>query len=671
MNNMTLQELENKIVEAAQAYYEGSPIISDRDFDGLIEYLRAANPQSNLLNTVGWGYDPFKNVGEKSKHLYGNITGIDRKPRTIEDIPNEFLNTDVCLSAKLDGLSIVCYFVNGKFVRALTRGNGDTGIDKTDKIDIILKKELNIPNEFDFTGAIRGEICISNENWKLMQDDGISGSNQRNTATGIINRDEMTDDIKYLDVIFYKVVGYTQDLSHKFNEIYQNNIINNNRYDVKFLRKFIKEQYIVDYIEDNGSLINQNDLEDIFSKFNNKYPCDGIVITRNKRNIIHMYDINLNKATIVNDEIAYKFITETAVTTIENIRWKMSKGNKAIPVINVKPVELSGATVSNATAFNAKYVYDNYLDIGATVELVRSGEVIPYITRVIEGIPTAKEKLDNMTCPYCESKLEWDGVDLVCKNPECANRDEQNLKVWIANIAQVDGISEKLIFKFLDELNIHNIDELYSKSFDELEYKGVEDNSHKGKFNKVLRKLFIEPIELDTAFKALNIKMLGEKNAKKLVGTDLISLIQEFLRINDVDLFVNEVHKNLESVVGPALVESICSLDSLNKIKNLMYIDPRLSIYSLRTDIDDELIPVVITGKLSIPRKKFEEYLNDNGYEVKNSITKDIKYLITDNPYSGSSKNKKADELGIEKITEDEIRKIIDDKLKYSSNYIL
>ncbi len=668
---MNIQELERKITYLSQKYYEGSPECTDKYFDDLVAYLRAVNPNSELLTKVGWGYDPFMNVGKKSKHLYGKVTGIDRKPRKIEDIPNDFLSTNVCLSAKLDGLSIVCYFVNGKFVRALTRGNGDSGIDKTDKIDIILKKELNIPDKFDFTGAIRGEICISNENWKLMQDNGLAGSNQRNTATGIINRDEITDDIKYLDVIFYKVVGYAQDLSHLFNEIYQEMIINKNKYDVKFLKKFIKEQYIVDYIEDNGSLINQNDLEDIFSKFNNKYPCDGIVITRDKRKVICTNDTELIRTTVVNDEIAYKFVTETAATTIEDIRWKMSKGNKAIPVINVKPVELSGATVSNATAFNAKYVYDNYLDIGATVELVRSGEVIPYITRVIEGVPEAKERLDNMSCPYCESKLEWDGVDLVCKNPECANRDEQNLKVWIANIAQVDGISEKLIFKFLDDLNIHNIDELYSKSFDELEYKCVEDNTHKGKFNRVLRKLFIEPIELDTALKALNIKMLGEKNAKKLVGTSLISLIQEFLSTNDADIFVNEVYKNLESVVGPALVESICSLDSLNKIKNLIYIDSRLNIYSPGMDIDKIFIPVVITGKLSVPRKKFEEYLNENGYKVKNSITKDVKYLITDNPNSGSSKNKRADELGIEKITESQIRELIDNSVSYNSSYIL
>lgn len=656
---MTIEQLEQKIIDASQHYYEGSQIISDKEFDDLIEYLRAVNPTSKVLTETGWGYDPYKNIGEKENHMYGKVIGIERKPRKIEDIPNDFINSDVCLSAKLDGLSMICYFVNGKFVRALTRGNGDTGINKTDKVELILKRELKLPNEFDFTGAIRGEVCISNDNWNKMKDLGIAGSNQRNTATGIINRDETTDDIQFLDLIFYKVVGFSKDLSHIYNEIYQDNIINENKFDIKFLKKFIDDKFIVDYIEDNGSLINQNDLEDIFNKFNINYPCDGIVITRNKRKAIEdVSDKYQKKSSVINDEIAYKFITETAVTTIENIAWKMSKGNKAIPVINVKPVELSGATVQNATAFNAKYVYENDLDVGATVELVRSGEVIPYITNVIQGVSGTKEKLNSMCCPFCGNKLEWQGVDLVCTNVDCANRDEQNLKIWIANIAPIEGISEKLIFKFLDELNISSLDELYSKTYAELKYKDAPDNSHKGKFNKVLSKLFIEPINWYNALIALNINSLGDKTAKKLINSELPILINTFLENMDMQMFINEVNVKLNNIVGPAFITTLSTLDSLNKLKNLNYIKDRL-YKDDNIKEDKELVPVVITGKLSVPRKKFEEYLNENGYEVKGSITKDIKYLITDGE-SNSVKYKRAKELNIEIISEMNIRKLID-----------
>jgi len=671
---MTIEQLEAKIIEASQNYYSGTPIMSDNEFDALIEYLKGANPNSRILKSVGWGYDPLKNVGEKENHIYGKVSGIDKKPRSIQDIPKEFINEDILLSAKLDGLSMVCYFVDGKLVKALTRGNGEIGINRTDKVLKIVEKEFNIPNEFDFTGAIRGELCISNENWNKMLSKGIvtEDQNQRNVAAGIIGRDELTTDLEYIDLVFYKVVGCADNSSLIYNKIYIDNVMNANKYDIKFLRKFIKPEFIVDYIEDNGSLISQESLEDIYKKFNTKYLCDGIVISKRNRNI--EFDKNKNYINIVinNNEIAYKFITETAETVIENIRWKMSKGNKAIPVINVAPVELSGATVSNATAFNAKYVYENDLDVGAKIVLTRSGEVIPYIIKVISGSNgNGRKKLDEMLCPFCNSKLEWDGVDLVCKNKECSNRDEQNLKVWVRTIAPIEGISETLTDSFFKELNINSLNELYDKTYMDLEYSGMASNTHKGKFNLVLDKLFNQKISFKDLLVALNIKSLGIKNAEKLASNEeFIGLFEEFMEIKDIDLFRCEGLKLTENLVGPALTNIMFNTpDGLSKFKNAFYVEHRVDF---KVEEKEIMIPVVITGKLSVPRKEFEKYLNDNGYEIKSSITKDIKYLVTDNPNSGSSKNVKADELGIEKITEQDIRNIIDDKNShYSTKHIL
>lgn len=673
---MTVGQLEQKIIDAAQAYYSGSPIMSDSEFDGLIEYLKAANPTSEILTTVGWGYDPYKNIGEKEQHLYGDVAGIDRKPRNIEDIPETFFNGKVLKSAKLDGGSMICYFVNGKMTKALTRGKGNVGINKTDKIVKVLEKELNIPNGFDFTGAIRGEFCISNENWKEMLNKGIvsEDANQRNVAVGYLNRDEMADELKYCDVVFYKVLGYANNGS-KFNQIYVDNIINTNNFDVKFLRKFIKEEYIVEYeIIENGSTITQEGLEDIYNRFKDKYLCDGVVLTKGERTPIKLGTKYDDKYAIMNDEVAYKFEDEKAETEIENIRWKMSKGNKAIPVINVKPVPLSGVTVSNATAFNAKYIYDNDLDVGSKVELLRSGEVIPYISKVISGSNgEGRKKLDEMTCLYCGTKLIWDGVDLVCPNKECANRDYQNLRIWVNNVAPIDGMSETLNFKFFEELNIDSLESLYNHSYGDLEFSGEASNTHKGKFNLVLDKLFNQEIVFTDLLVALNIKMLGVKNADKLAHNDeFIALFQEFLEVDDIGLFVSKATPIVTDVVGQAMAANICSADGLTKIKNAKYVQHRINY---EHDVKEELIPVVITGKLSIPRKEFETYLNENGYEVKGAISKDVKYLITDNPNSTSAKNKKASELGIEKITEAQIREIIqnieDDKNKLTVNDIL
>ena len=673
---MTLEELEQKIIDCAQAYYEGSPKISDAEFDGLITYLRVANPTSPILTQVGWGYDPYKNIGEKERHLYGDVIGIDRKPRDVSEIPQNFFNGNILKSAKLDGGSIICYFMNGKMTKALTRGKGNIGINKTDKITKVLEKELNLPEGFDFTGAIRGEFCISNDNWKEMLDKGIvtSDANQRNVAVGYLNRDEIPEEIKYCDIVFYKVVGYANN-NNTFNNIYINNIINTNNFDVKFLRKFIKKEYIVEYeIVENGSGLTQESLEDLYNRFKGKYLCDGVVISKGERTPIKVEDKYLEKWSVIPDEIAYKFEDEIAETEIEAIRWKMSKGNKAIPVINVKPVPLSGITVCNATAFNAKYVYDNDLDIGSKVELLRSGEVIPYISKVISGSNgEGRKKLDEMVCPYCFTKLIWDSVDLVCPNEECANRDYQNLRIWVNNIAPIDGMSETLNFKFFEEKGINSLENLYNRSYGDLMFPDEASNTHKGKFNLVLDKLFNQEIDFVDLLVALNIKMLGVKNADKLAHNDeFIALFEEFLEVEDIGLFVSKVTPIITEIVGQAMAANICSADGLTKIKNAKYVQHRINY---EHDIKEELIPVVITGKLSVPRKEFEIYLNENGYEVKGSISKDIKYLITDNPNSMSSKNKKASELGIEKITEAQIREIIqnisDDENKLTINDIL
>ena len=276
-------------------------------------------------------------------------------------------------------------------------------------------------------------------------------------------------------------------------------------------------------------------------------------------------------------------------------------------------------------------------------------------------------------CPYCATKLIWDGVDLICPNKECANRDYQNLRIWVNNIAPIDGMSETLNFKFFEELNIDSLESLYSHSYSDLEFSGEASNTHKGKFNLVLDKLFNQEINFTDLLVALNIKMLGVKNADKLAHNDeFIALFKEFLEVEDIELFVSKATPVITEIVGQAMAKNICSVDGLTKLKNAKYVENRID-YSYEEV--KELIPVVITGKLSIPRKEFEEFLNIHGYEVKSAISKDVKYLITDNPNSSSSKNKRASELGIEKITEADIRKIIqnteDDKNKLTVNDIL
>ena len=202
---MTVDQLEEIIKNAAQAYYAGQPIMSDMQFDRYVAWLQAANPNSEVLNKTGWGYDPKTAPGDKVRHMHGGMQSIANKPRDIANIPSQ-LRQNVRISAKLDGLSGKLEFVDGKFVRCSTRGDGEVGIDKTDKFQAIIDRygEPQLPS--NFTGEIRGEFVISQANWDKMVSAGTSKKNARNTASGIVNASSVTEDIQYLDFIPYKVI---------------------------------------------------------------------------------------------------------------------------------------------------------------------------------------------------------------------------------------------------------------------------------------------------------------------------------------------------------------------------------------------------------------------------------------------------------------------------------
>lgn len=173
-----MTELEKKIVDAAQAYYtDGSSELTDEEFDNLVEQLRVENPESPLLKKTGWGYSvgADSTPGMKYKHKYGIAGSLD-KCRTWEEVKPIFRNQFVDISLKLDGISVLLYYRDGKLYQALTRGDGEVGIDITDKIKCI----KSVPDDIDsqFTGAIRGEIVMSFDNFEKFKKIHSEAKNQ-------------------------------------------------------------------------------------------------------------------------------------------------------------------------------------------------------------------------------------------------------------------------------------------------------------------------------------------------------------------------------------------------------------------------------------------------------------------------------------------------------------
>lgn len=657
-----MSKLTDIIQKASQSYYQdGTSTLSDAEFDKALEELKTEDPDSPLLTDVGHGYDINKDTtpGARLPHKYGQVVGLE-KCHNWDELPDKFLYQLLAISPKLDGLSIVCYFNGKQLDKALTRGSRDgfTGIDVTDKVRIILEKELQVVDSVKDTDAgLRGEIIMSDEMFEHFRTDypnGLDGkaapTNPRNSAAGIINRkDWKPDDLKYLDIIFYRVVGFEDHREHQDSTI-------QNVSDVQhILYKYLKSEYVVPryffQMQSNMSTSypDMSELMTIIQKRLYKvwddtklrnYTTDGLVL-----DIYNDCYVNATTCKVEYEGIAFKFKAESKTTSVTDVIWSLSKTGYMIPRVRVEPIQLSGATVTYASGFNAKYIAEEGICKGAKIELMRSGEVIPDIQKVL--YTPAKEnpmllKLPTQ-CPKCNSKLAWSGVHLECSNIDCPGKGTWDLLVWTNFLAPIDNFGDKLRLKYLRKLipDDKNMNVRYFMEHFKT-YRAEAFTIQDKLFIDMLDKIFNEPVELSDALQALNIPRLGDVTSSKLsTRPDLVYKLMKY-ELNSAE------YQELVNIVGEA---TACVLRDSHKMSNLKYIWDNINKHEICKDI----VKIAITGSLSVPRKKFEAECKPYGFMC-GSLTKDCKILVTDNPNSSSDKNKKADKWGIPKMTELEFR---------------
>lgn len=626
MSSNKWTELERKIAEQSQKYYaEGTQELTDEQFDGLVDALRKHSPNSKILN-VGWGYDISKDTtpGNKVQHKYG-IVGSLNKCHSYTELPSNFKHTkdSIHASLKLDGMSIVLYYKEGTLYDAVTRGDGYTGISVLDKVKFIDDRLIQLCESF--TGAVRGEIIMSYKSFETYKQLNAEAKNPRNVTVGIIGRKEGYSELSYLDIVVYSIVG---DEEYKYVTDTLSNM-------VSWLQAIFPNvaPYAVLTVQDYSELYLDKTMSQYKDKWYGIYPADGIVLNLS----IHK-DVNTNYVSY--DSVAYKFPAETKVCEVVNVEWNMSKTQYAIPRVQIVPTELSGAIVEYVTAHNAQNVKDNGIGIGACIEVCRSGEVIPYIKQVLQpgelNIPT--------TCPVCGHSLSWQGVHIACTNPNCDNLKLQNLLMWINTLAPIDNFGDTLRVKYLQQyLPIMDIDNLMQNDIRNniSTVSGVQDKL----FVQMLDKIYEGEYTIPIAVQALNIPRFSNVTCSKLIN--IVDVLNKLLIIADNPIVPEYLVHEFEDILGNANTASL--LQNKDKLKNLHYIKDRIQ----NTFIENITYKkVAVTGKLSMKRAQFEVILHQHGYELASSVTKDTYALITDNPNSGSSKNKQADKFGIPKYTE-------------------
>lgn len=379
---------ENIIKENAKQYYTtGQQKISDEAFDALIEEVKKDNRDSEVL-TTGWSYKPDSN--NKIKHKYCHIGSLNKVKNTddlIIKMQNSIIQQDnksyqmkflmhllkllnyfpeYCVSAKLDGLSCVLYYEKGELIKALTRGDGEYGLDITEKLSKIKGCKLSLCNT-DFTGAVRGEIFMTPMDFNEYKLKYPEAANARNSTAGIINSKEIIDDLEYLSLYVYTVVANETELGPK--SIFSLNSWLHEHFD------FVVPYYPVLY----DNLIEET-LIKLKEEFEQEVIIDGLVITS------YVVDYNIETKCYNYNQVAYKFQDEVKIAKVKHIEWTASKHNAYIPVIVFEePIELEGTKVKRATGYNAKWVKDMKIKSGSIVAVRKANQIIPQIIEVIEN----------------------------------------------------------------------------------------------------------------------------------------------------------------------------------------------------------------------------------------------------------------------------------------------
>ena len=611
--------LEKMIKRYATSYYKGNPEIPDLAFDKLVDELRSINPKNKLLNTPGWGYDPGN---RKVEHWYGlTIGSLDKLDDGVDIIPERFTSNYSRVSAKLDGISVVSYYVNGELVQAITRGNGTHGIDITSKIKTILTAcgtDKITYNNVSFTGAIRGEVLMPVELFNKYYDKSANqGLNPRNLAAGIMNRDDDSD----LDQVRYVVYKVLASESHKFTSI-------------TMIDHFLQENFTYRapylYYIDTGSKF-----KSMYDRYKEEYPCDGLVFS----NMSAMEDSIINW-----DEIAYKFEAEKKEVIIKEITWNATRTGRIVPLIWFDPIELSGAMVQKCTGFNAQFIKDNQIGIGSRITVNRSHEVIPDLQEVLEATGASLPTI----CPNCGTPLKWSGVDLICDN----ENETQLAYHFISTLAPLDGAGYSLYNSIVEGLSLEGLYEL-DKFLENLNPDNtlsllidtgkISGEVSKQRTYKVLETL-VNPVDPIQFMVACSIPGISEATASAI--------------LNKIPDFIIRLSK------GDNLYNDLIEIQGIGEtvINRLLKYKDRIITLSHKMKFKEIEVPkkaqfkVAITGALSIKRADFDNKLKERGIEQSGNW-REIKYLITNNPDSGSSKTKMAKDKGIEIISEEEFTK--------------
>ena len=638
-----MKQLIVRLNEAAKAYYaEDREIMSNLEYDRLYDELASLEEKTGLILTQS----PTQSVGyeavdELPKERHESPMLSLGKTKSREELADWLNGQKGLLSWKLDGLTIVLTYRDGKLFKAVTRGNGEVG----EVITPNARTFVNLPLQIPFQGELilRGEAVISYEDFEhinaKIEDVDARYKNPRNLCSGSVRQlnSHITAQRSVRFFAFALVKADGADFENSREKQFE----------------FLKQQgfEVVDYRP-----VTAETMHEAVEWFEQKIadypiPSDGLVLLLDD---IAYGDALGRTAKFPRNAIAFKWADETARTTLREIEWSASRTGLINPVAIFDPVELEGTTVSRASVHNISIVKELQLGIGDTITVYKANMIIPQIA---ENLTKSGSLEIPGECPICHGKTEIrrenDTETLICPNPDCDAKKLKSFTLFVSRDAMnIDGLSEATLEKFLAKGFLHTYADLFHldrykeqitqmDGFGEKSFSNLTESIENARHTTLARLIY-----------SLGIPNIGIANAKMIC--------REYK--NDLERLLNAPAEELADIdgVGPVIAGTFAAFFA--EEKNRKALEALLSEVTLEQETFSDA-PLSLSGKSFVVTGSLNHFENRNalkekiealGGKVTGSVTGKTVCLINNDSTSDSSKNKKARELGVSVLTEEE-----------------
>lgn len=641
-----MKKLAEKLNQAAKAYYqEDREIMSNREYDDLYDQLVALEKETGTVlagsPTISVGYEALDTL-PKEAHETPMLSLDKTKDR---EVLREFIGThQTLLSWKLDGLTIVLTYENGLLQKAVTRGNGIIGEVITNNARVF----QNIPLKIPFQGrlVLRGEAIITYSDFEKInasiEDVDNRYKNPRNLCSGSVRQlnNEITARRNVRFYAFSLVSAENEDM--------------HNSRDYQFQWLMRQGFDVVEYRMVTGETLDE--AMDYFAGAveSNDFPSDGLVALYDD---IAYGDSLGSTAKFPRNAFAFKWADEIRETHLLEMEWSPSRTGLINPVAIFEPVELEGTTVSRASVHNVSIVKELGLGIGDTIQVYKANMIIPQIAENLTR--SGSLKIPDI-CPACgrEARVikENEVESLYCMNPDCAAKKIKAFTLFVSRDAMnIDGLSEATLEKFIAKGYIHDFGDIFEIEKFRDEITAMEGFGEKS-FENLLGSLEkARETTLPRVIYSLGIANIGLANAK------VICRYFDY----DLELIRHAEEEEISAIdgIGPVIAKNLAAYFA--KTENNQKLDHLLSHLQIQKEEQrgEQIFAgmnFVVTGSVErfANRGEVKTFVESLGGKVTGSVTGKTNYLINNDKASNSSKNKKAKELGIPILSEEDFLKL-------------